>query len=49
MINNDKSKLRYLFVSGPSTVQTSEEVAQVPRTGKRVRRPNVRLSGVDWV
>ena len=36
-------------VSGPSTVETSEEAAQVPRTGKRVRRPNVCLAGTDWL
>ena len=37
------------IVSGPSTADTSEEVAQGLRTGKRVRRPNVRLAGAEWL
>lgn len=35
-------------VTGPSTADTTEEAAQVLRTGKRVRRPNVRLASAEW-
>jgi hypothetical protein len=36
-------------VGGPTTIATSDEEAHGPRVGSRVRRPNIRLAGDEWM